>query len=327
MFENADTILDEFSALLVDLPTEQLLRGSVAPGRKNDVIAVDADGRCLVLVRRTDESPTGLARTFESLQVIPSGLYAVDLSTGSETHDYAALILSNVRRDLLSSFALIASGLLASLSDRPNSHDIEKFIDSFVSMFRVTPAVERDVIKGIWGELWLLNRAEDSTTLAAAWHQSPLSLFDFSLDNMRIEVKTHEGVRPEHWFSHEQIVVLGDSTTIVSLRIAEDAAGATIADLIESVSSEMTLPQRADLLRKVAAVLGTAFERARDDRFVLRGTVLNNCIKASDLPRVTIPAGAPISGVNYKIDLTSLLYERGTGVDALLRSLEPSSRP
>jgi hypothetical protein len=114
-----------------------------------------------------------------------------------------------------------------------------------------------DSLIGLLGELVVLNHAEDPETLIQYWHSNIDAYFDFSTDNLRLEVKTSKSNLRNHNFSSNQIGSgLDDKTFVSSVVLSLVEQGLTLADLVDSISSKVSTDKAAKLLNVVIGTLG-----------------------------------------------------------------------
>jgi hypothetical protein len=117
--------------------------------------------------------------------------------------------------------------------------------------------VSEETIVGLFGELVTINSVVNPSKLIDLWHSNALDHFDFSSDKHRLEVKTSRNNMRSHRFSSNQIDENLDSkTTVVSIVLKTVEQGATLSDLIESISAKVDSSRSAKLLNTVMATLG-----------------------------------------------------------------------
>jgi hypothetical protein len=140
---------------------------------------------------------------------------------------------------------------------------------------------------GLLGELVVLNQAADPATLIRYWHSNIDAYFDFSTDNLRLEVKTSKSNLRNHNFSSNQIGSGVDGKTFVSsviLNLVEQ--GSTLADLVDLISSKVSPDEAAKLLNVVIGTLGVIPDSVKSlqiDLEMTSKTIVN--IPAFKIPR------------------------------------------
>ncbi len=147
---------------------------------------------------------------------------------------------------------------------------------------------------GLLGELVVLNQAADPATFIRYWHSDIDAYFDFSTDNLRLEVKTSKSNLRNHNFSSNQIGSGVDDKTFVSsvvLNLVEH--GSTLADLVDLISSKVSPNEAAKLLNVVIGTLGVIPESVKSlqiDLEMTSKTIVN-------IPGFKIPRPEKSTGV------------------------------
>jgi hypothetical protein len=114
-----------------------------------------------------------------------------------------------------------------------------------------------EALIGLLGELVVLNQSANPKTLIQYWHSNIDAYFDFSTDNLRLEVKTSKSNLRNHNFSSNQIGSgLDDKTFISSVILNLVEQGSTLSDLVDLISSKVSADEAAKLLNIVIGTLG-----------------------------------------------------------------------
>jgi hypothetical protein len=144
-----------------------------------------------------------------------------------------------------------------------------------------------DSLIGLLGELVVLNQAADPETLIQYWHSNIDAYFDFSTDNLRLEVKTSKSNLRNHNFSSNQIGSgLDDKTFVSSVILNLVEQGSTLADLVYLISSKVSPDEAAKLLNVVIGTLGVvpnSVKSLKIDLEMTSKTIVN--IPAFKIPR------------------------------------------
>jgi hypothetical protein len=151
-----------------------------------------------------------------------------------------------------------------------------------------------ETLIGLLGELVVLNQAADPATLIRYWHSNIDAYFDFSTDNLRLEVKTSKSNLRNHNFSSNQIGSGVDDKTFVSsviLNLVEQ--GSTLADLVDFISSKVSPDEAAKLLNIVIGTLGVIPDSVKSLQIDLEMTSKN----IVNVPAFKIPRPEKNTGV------------------------------
>lgn len=148
-------------------------------------------------------------------------------------------------------------------------------------------AYSEESLVGLLGELVVILRAESPENLVRYWHSNIDAYFDFSTDNLRIEVKTSKSNLRNHNFSSNQIGSgLDDKTFISSVILSPVEQGTTLSNLVELISSKLSKNQAAKLLNVVIGTLGVVPDSVKSIQIDLETTLKSIvCIPATSVPR------------------------------------------
>jgi hypothetical protein len=159
--------------------------------------------------------------------------------------------------EIRSAIAAVFAGLIELATSSPSS--LGSAIAAMESLFEagLSSRVPRETEIGLAGELLLIAESPEPSTLVAMWHSRADSMFDFSAQGERLEVKTTTAAERVHWFSSGQLrPIPGVCTTFVSLLLPLVEVGTTIASLYADLT-HLTADERA---RVRSVILDVAHE-------------------------------------------------------------------
>lgn len=173
-------------------------------------------------------------------------------------------------------------------------------VASFQSQRLAQTSLEQQV--GLFGELLIMAIANEPDRLAIAWHHNRYAVHDFSIGQMRLEVKSSSSPRRIHWISSGQTTPsTGETVSFASLYIPPSAGGTTVSELASEVEDRLN-SSRIDFRRKVSELLQDADE-VEFDRIVAQANV--RLLPSSAIPRPQ--ADDPrILAMKWRVDLSSL---------------------
>jgi len=236
-----------------------------------------------------------------------SVLFGARCHVSGETEEEAFFTVVRCHGDdaLQKYFLLMARSLLSVLGPDAADAEVEKAVRAFVELFRAATKPPAYALRGLWGELLLIARCTDPTTALRAWHVAADERFDFGAGLQRVEVKTSARASRKHHFSLEQLTAVDVDACVASIQVESAAAGQTLVELVEAISSRLT--QADDTIRlhtTVGAVLGTAWTEYSSARF--DGTLAAASIRfyrAAAVPRVGLPLPDAVTQVQFVSDL------------------------
>lgn len=306
-------LLRLFASLPLPLGDSPAGRFSVQPipGICSCSVGKDAAG-CPVLLVETDATGPRAAVApivLENLSVLHNvDCRMQDAGGGASTHRFSVIRCCGDDPLLHEYFLRALTPVIATLPARPTREQVIAAVNALIELFRRASQSARKTVQGLWGELFIIQRACDPCALIACWHADPNDRFDFAEAERRLEVKTVSGRVRMHHFSHEQLrPPAGTLVMIASVLIERSAGGPSVNDLIDAIRERVTDP---DLLLRLDAVvaetLGEDWRTAREDRFdrQLAGDTIR-FLDARSIP--SIPAGLPpeVSEVHFRVDLTN----------------------
>ena len=147
------------------------------------------------------------------------------------------------------------SGLCGLALSKSPENSVELAAQGFESYFstkdmrKPTPAQEL----GLAGEMCVILSSLDPEKLTLGWHSSPLSTYDFSVENQRLEVKTSKSPQRLHWLRNSQSGAHSDiNLTYASVYCPEAEGGLRVAEIVKRVETLLS-SDGIEILRKKLA--------------------------------------------------------------------------
>lgn len=136
----------------------------------------------------------------------------------------------------------------------------------FENGFKVTFSDE--VLLGLIGETLLINKARNPESIIRYWHSNPTDIFDFSSENLRLEVKTSKNTSRNHNFSSNQVGTSLDSKLMIaSIVLNTVEVGSTLKEVIDQICGKLNNEIAQLFVERVIAILGCNPEFANDLKF------------------------------------------------------------
>lgn len=204
-------------------------------------------------------------------------------------------------------FLHMAKGLLSVLGPNAREAQVEQAVQAFVELFRAATKPPAYALRGLWGELLLIARCTDPIAVFRAWHVTGDERFDFGQGHQRVEVKTSGRSSRAHHFSLDQLTAVGVDVCLVSIQVEPSAAGRSLLELVDDISSKLTSVDDAMRLHvTVGAVLGidwTDYATARFDDSLSSSSI--RFYKIEDVPRIQVPLPKAVTQVHFVSDLAA----------------------
>jgi hypothetical protein len=161
-------------------------------------------------------------------------------------------------------------------------------------------------LTGLIGELSVIAASPVKTLMVEAWHNINDSVYDFSMHNKRVEVKTTKSAQRHHHFSSNQLPGPSmASVSIASVNLMVTEIGQTLNDLYSNVINGLPLPLVEKVSRLVIDTIGVPASAVSEPIFDLEGTIGSVLFfDALDIPQPQYPVG--VLSVEWKADLSGL---------------------
>lgn len=235
------------------------------PGYQSYFAGKDGNGKACLLVRTEDASdrappPIRLESLDAQFELFCRITDATDHT--SEGRFTVARCRSS-ERETIRYFLSVCHIIMRHLGDSPSRSALASAVQRLASIFQSTRKPPVRSLNGLFGELFLISRSRSPSCTVAAWRVDHGARFDFSVGDIRLDVKTCTGRSRRHTFTYDQCnPPPGTQAVVASLMIERAPGGTTLADLIAMI--EERIAGNEDLLLKlhdvVASTLGTSLE-------------------------------------------------------------------
>ena len=131
------------------------------------------------------------------------------------------------------------------------------------------PQISKEAVKGLWAELFVIERSKNPLYLLKSWHVSTDDKYDFNDGTDKIEVKATSNDERMHHFAIEQLHPNTDSQLLVaSLIVVNSGLGTGIFDLVDSISSRVTdTDALLKLNEEVLQTIGSHIDEAKELKY------------------------------------------------------------
>lgn len=210
--------------------------------------------------------------------------------------------------DTITYFLSICYNILCLLGDQPKQEEIVKAIEQIVSIFEKLRYPSIRSLNGLFGELYIILNSKNPMKSVEAWRTDSKSRFDFTFEELRIEVKTTSGRVRNHNFSYDQCNPPSDTKTLVaSLFVEQVSNGITLKSTIEQISD--LIYSDSDLLYKlhstVAATLGSTLNEALKvsfDPYLTDSSLM--FFDVNEIPAIRNPLPKGVTNMHFNSDLS-----------------------
>lgn len=226
-------------------------------------------------------------------------------------------------------YFLSACGAVLRLAGaNPAPADLATIVHRLAALFRRLERPATRPLNGLFGELFVIWRSSDPAYALAAWRTDVEARFDFSVADVRLEVKTASGRMRTHTCSYDQCNPPGGTVAIAASLFAERSPGglslgAIVDEIDDAVGADATLALK---LREVtAATLGASLNESLQTTFDI--ALADSSLEVYDLrsvPALRDPLAMGVSDVHFRSDFSlaaPLQSAAAVSSDALRRLL------
>lgn len=185
------------------------------------------------------------------------------------TKKYTIILLKSQESDIQKYFLDLVFIVLKKLPTKPTVNALKREIFKVISLFTAPPVFSKEIVKGLWAELFVIASSKNPLYLIHSWHVSPEDKYDFNDGIDKIEVKATNSSERLHTFSIEQLNPNKDSKLIIaSIIVVPSGQGVNIFNLIDAISKKITDTDALLKLKEISyQTIGPHLEEANKIRF------------------------------------------------------------
>ena len=247
----------------------------------------------------------------------------IDDRESERVRTLTAIVCRSTQLVITTYFAHVAETIVSIVGASPLSGEVAQAVRTLTELFQsLSWPTGRSVI-GLFGELFAIHVSRSPRVAVTAWRSSVDNRFDFSIDDVRLEVKSSSDRIRSHSFSREQCMPPDNTVGIlISLFVERSGGGLSLGELVERV--ERQLVGDAGLIFRlnatIAETLGEATTTAmgmRFDEHLARGTM--RLYDLAQVPAIRADIPAEVSQVRFRANIgqlpvaTAADFERRSG--------------
>jgi hypothetical protein len=207
-------------------------------------------------------------------------------------------------------FIHICETIVRIVGTAPTLTDIVSVVQRLIDLFRHISRPATRSLNGLLGELVLIAASRNLPAIVAAWRSSDYDRFDFSVGDLRLDVKAAADRTRAHHLSAEQCnPPPGTAGILASVFIESSGGGQSLRELLQVI--ENGLVGHDDLILKVqqavAETLGETLPSAMEARFddnLARSSL--QFYEMTSIPAVRGPLPPAVSKVHFRSDLSNV---------------------
>lgn len=233
--------------------------------------------------------------------------------------DFAIIQMVADDQELIKYFFQVITIVLQRLPVKPKVKKLKEEISKVIEIFTIPPKFSKEVVRGLWAELLVIERSSNPEYLIKAWHEEPEDRFDFNDSVDKLEVKSTSGDQRTHIFSLEQLNPNDSSNLIIaSVFVNSTGIGKSIFDLIEMISGRLedvdcSLKLSEIVLKTVGLHIDECKNMHFDYSFASDTLVYYDSKVIPSIDKNAIPP--TVSAVHFRSNLTDVPSISETGFD------------
>ncbi|MCQ8279972.1 PD-(D/E)XK motif protein [Acetobacteraceae bacterium KSS8] len=205
-------------------------------------------------------------------------------------------------------FLHVCETIIRILGASPSLPKVVEVVQRLIELFRrLTKPASRSVI-GLLGELYLIGCSRGIVTTVTAWRSADIDRFDFSIADVRLDVKTSgERVRAHHLSAEQCHPPAGTTGLLVSMFIEGSGGGMSLIELLAHI--ERRLAGNDALILKVQEIVAETLGDTLPTSMVMRfdDRLAQSSLQIYDLrsiPAIRDGIPAEVSQVHFRSDLS-----------------------
>lgn len=304
-------LFDSFLALPNAIGPSEYKAISVSSKRK-DFLAKSADGAPVFLLHDSSDAKYNLGINFRHLSADFHATCRVQTDDGALDDQFCLVWCDGSTPELHELFVRCVAAAIEELPEKSVTKDLESCILRLRNLFRALAAPNAREISGLWAELFVIWKSGNPAQALAFWHADQFDRFDFSSDNLHLEVKSTVKSIRTHEFSLEQLQPPSSGVGLVaSVMLQPLTGGLGILDLARNIEAEIAGSSRLKqkLWENVAITLGADFSEKLDKRFDLSYAERGLAVYAmEDIPKPGVPTDPRVTAIRFVSDLTGIVH-------------------
>ena len=233
--------------------------------------------------------------------------------------DYTIIQMVSDDQDLIKYFFQVITIVLQRIPVNPKVKKLKDEISKVIEIFTVSPKFSKEVVRGLWAELLVIERSSNPEYLVKAWHEEPEGRYDFNDSVDKIEVKSTIGDQRSHIFSLEQLNPNDSSKLLIaSIFVNPTGIGKSIFDLMDMISARIndtdcSLKLSEIVLKTVGLHIDECRNMFFDYNLAMDSLTYYDSKVIPSIDINSIPAA--VSSVHFRSDLSDVPSICETGVD------------
>ena len=237
-----------------------------------------------------------------------------DIAVSEEEHstDTLTTIICNSTDAVIQHYFAHASEVIVRIvGGNPSIQQVSDAVDNLVKLFQRLARPSTRSARGIFAELLVTHLSASPQIAIRAWHSAPEDRFDFSIGDVRLEVKSSTSRRRVHNFSMEQCIPPSGTVGILaSIFVEGSGGGLSLLELVKRMETQLAGDENliVKLHETIAESLGsetaTSLEMRFDEELAASSYQLYDL---GAIPAIRAHVPNEISNVHFRSDISRTL--------------------
>lgn len=275
----------------------------IGDGSRHYIAKSDQGHPVLVIETRPPVGAYPVPLKLENLSVVHGYSGTLKAPEGEVTGEFSIVECRVTDPELVGCFLRLSDHLLNGLGELADPRAVAIEVRKLVEIFQALHQPSVKSIQGLWAELFVLFNSPDIPKWACAWHFDPMERYDFTMQRLRVEVKSSGNRMRRHRFSHEQLHPPTDvELWIASVFVERSTAGTDCLELLRQIQSRLSGDSVFEIESKVIRALGADYLKAR--AFTFDGKLAKDSlsfIPVESIPRIPEDLPEGVSELRYAV--------------------------
>ena len=244
---------------IIETPEEKTLQVNQVDEYKNYSIGIDSNKNISFLISFNDLSSEDYKSSYNGNNLYINFNFTGKVKTGKtlKKQNFILLQLKNNDENFLKIFLNICETIILKLGTNPTYVKSSDYIFSLKDLFLKFSKKPTKTEVGLWGELASIYFSSNKDSLVKSWHVTGKEIFDFSFENLKIEVKTTKRTERIHSIKHTQFTKLKKIDGIyLSFLLLETDNGKSCIELFNLISADLNSNSRGVFTEKLIECVG-----------------------------------------------------------------------
>ena len=250
---------------------KSFFRGRLVKGfKKNVIVCKDKNNHPFILVKNKQQTESTKRYRLQNLKIEHQKFCKIYDGTNSISGVFSIITLTSDEQELKNLFFDILYPIIQKIKVPSEPAELDKKLDQLIELFKYLNKRPLKTASGLWSELYLIYKSQDPRKCLKYWHQNPNNLYDFSLNNNHVEIKSTLSDSRKHFFSIYQAYPQGNPIVLIaSVLLSRLENGLSLFNLKEKIKIKLDNDQ--DSISKLERIfyetLGDSWKEASKESF------------------------------------------------------------